>query len=152
MKIVEVYPAGFKVYDENDNPCMTTFGYAKQQFNYNEQGEQLSIVYYDNLNQVLASHVSTMMVMSISGAILQQGIPQYSIIIKWNEWTIGESEEKLNAVRQRSLYGEKNAYFLTPSGEIVKAHVDRGLFGANLMAYVLEQSQVDEILAYLKNE
>lgn len=138
--------------DTLDNLCMTTYGYAKLQIIYDEKYQRVGDIYYDSQNCIIANNVYTEILVFSSGAILNQGIPLNSILIKWNDWEIGESQEKMLSVRNQSRYGKKDAYFLTPDGEIMRISVESGLLGATLQPHFMDATQAKEVREQLKRE
>lgn len=149
-------------YDDKDNlveesyygidslPCLCKSGYATIQYTYNERNEIVSRLYYDTSNQLIGNYMFAMLITGVSGVIQELGIPANSLIVKWNDWTIGDSQKKYSIIQHKSHFGEKDVYVLTSAGEIKHAYIKQGLFGIYIQPYYISLSQLNEILPLLE--
>ena len=85
----------------------------------------------------------------IGGAALAQGMPRGSIMLQYNEWRIGDSHALLSQIDKRSMYGEKDIYYLTPEGKFGHIYVKGGLLGTSSRIFMVEKSKSQEWLNQL---
>ena len=57
--------------------------------------------------------------------------------------------DALTLEMQRSKYGKKDLYFITPEGKIMQIAVERGILGITHLNYNVEKSQAEEWMKML---
>ena len=132
--------------------CMMNQGFAKRYTQRNERDEIIGEQLQDSLGNSISDKVLTHVIVSVDvgGAADQHGVTRGCVLLKWNDWTIGESIEKLLSAYSRDAFQKKNIYFLSPNGDIIFLHVENGKVGTWAQPYYLEKSQAIEALKLIK--
>ena len=118
-------------YYDTENKPVNVGGYFKEVRIYDENNKQKETIYYDKHGKLLAERIFTRQITFVQGAALSQSVPIGSIVLKFNDWEIGDTQTKYLHVEKRDRYAEKKLYYLTPTGEIGYLYVKAGLMGIN---------------------
>ena len=108
----------------------------------NKQGGKIKSTYYDKDNKLLGDYYSTFLVTGLAGYALSQNVPIGSLVLQFNDWTIGDKEKDIHQQLNRKVGIEY--YILTPTGEIIHLKKDRAPVGLGLNDYLVEKSQAEE--------
>ncbi len=125
-------------------------GYFKEERLYDERNNIKEYIYTDKDGNLLAEQVFTQQVTFTQGEAQAKGLPVGSALLQWNEWEIGDSQADYLLMAEKTRYSQKDVYYLTPSGEIVHLHVDRGLMGIGYSGFMVEKSHAQEWLKQLE--
>jgi len=125
-------------------------GYFKDTRVYDERNNVKEFIYTDKDGNLLAEQVFTQQVTFTQGEAQAKGLPVGCVCLQWNEWKIGDSQADFLLMAEKTRYSKKDVYFLTPSGEIVHLHVDRGLMGVGYRGFMVEKSHAQEWLKQLE--
>jgi hypothetical protein len=137
-------------YDEEGKPCLNNFGYFKLIKFYDERSNLKETIFIDKDGNKLAEQIFTLQVQRTTGWALTQGVPSGSIMLQWNEWKIGDTQADFLMTSEKSRYGQKSIYCLTPTGEILHLYIENGLMGLSYMDFLVEKSQAIEWLKQLE--
>lgn len=116
-------------------------GYHRYKAILDADGRILERLYYNASDQLIADRLQTVIVMSVSGQASKYQIPKGSIILRLNNWSIGDPFDRLESEIQRSACGQKDFSLLTPTKEVVHFHVEQGLAGLDFSSYFIEKSE-----------
>ena len=132
----------------HDEP-VEAMGYHRIVRNYDDRHHTIDVTYYNKENQQLAQQISSEIVVYVSGFALQAGLPVQSILLQWNDWKLGDAFDVLSLEHDRSRYGKKDIYYMTPDGTIKHLFVERGPSGITHQNYNVEKSQAEEWMKML---
>jgi len=135
-KVVEVLYLG------TDSLPVETMGYYREVRTLNKQGETIKSTYYDKDNNLLGDYYSTLQITGVYGYALSQNVPIGSLVLQFNDWTIGDKEKNIHQQLNRKVGIEY--YILTPTGEIIHLKKDRVPVGLAMHDYLVEKSQAEE--------
>ena len=133
----------------NDEP-VEAMGYHRMERNYDDCHHRTVVTYYNKDNQRLVQQIGTEVVTVVSGVAKQAGLPLQSILLQWNDWKLGDPVDALSLEHDRSRYGKKNLYYMTPDGDIMHIYVERGLVGIGYQNYNIEKTQAEEWMKKLE--
>ena len=137
-------------FDEEGKPCMSNNGYFKQIRVYDKRNNMKEIIFIDKDGNKLAEQIFTRRIIATTGWALTQDVPIGSIMLQWNEWKIGDTQADFLMTSEKSRYGQKSIYYLTPAGEIQHLHIEKGLAGITNIDFVVEKSQAQAWLKQLE--
>jgi hypothetical protein len=129
--------------DKNESP-VECHGYYRSVSSYDEYNQQIGVIYYNKNNKEISNQISTKIIILVSGITQDEGLPVHSILLQWNSWVIGDAIDAFSIECDRSLYGKKDLYFLTPDGEIKYIHIERGLTGFSSQNFQVEKSLAEK--------
>jgi len=134
----------------NDEPVESD-GYYRSVSKYDDHNRQTSVINYNKENKEIANQISTEIADLVYGVVaLQAGLPLESILLQWNDWRIGDAIDALSLEQDRSRYGKKNVYYITPEGEIKHLYIERGLIDISHLSHNVEKPQTEEWLKKLE--
>ncbi len=136
-------------YGIDGKPCLGKEGVAKGTAKYDENNNVKEIIYYDTEGRQISEQIFTVQISSVSGAALNQGVPIGSIILRYNEWKIGDTQQSFWQIHGRDKYAEKNIYYVDPMGQYNHIYVEHGLMGIAIHNFMVEKSQAMEWLEQL---
>ena len=136
-------------YDVDGHP-VNVRGYFKETRVYDNRNKLQETIFIDKDGNVLAEQLFTRQYSMVSGAALNQGVPVGSIILQWNDWKLGDTQADFLLQSEKSRYGKKEIYYLTPSGKIGRLYVERGLMGGRMYDLKVEKSHAQEWLKQLE--
>lgn len=84
---------------------------------HDENNNLKEIIYYDTDGKQISEQIFTVQISSVSGEALNQGVPIGSIILRYNEWRIGDTQQSFWQIMNRDKYAENNIYYLDPMGQ-----------------------------------
>ena len=130
------------IFNDKDRPVMP-LGYHIQKAYYNEDNNMVRYENYGTNLNLISNTCIIAVAESCSGIAEEQKVEIGSILLKCNEWTIGDN--KNNLVEILPLRNQEKRYvMLTPSGELKTYLIESGLFGVRFGEQAIEVSQVNE--------
>lgn len=136
------------LYDEKNKPT-EALGYFKKENTYNRDGSIANTIYYNAQKQQVESQIYACLVYAVEGKAKQIGIPANSIIVKWNNWEVGEGEEKFKLEYDKSNFLPKTIICLTPDGYLKEFHIEEVLTGLSIRSSSVSQEQANNALKQL---
>ena len=124
-------------------------GYFKMKKVYNTNGSIRSTIYYNIQGEQISSQIYARQIYNVTSRAEQEDIPTNSIIVKWNNWKIGDGEEKFYQEYDKSEYLDKDITVLTVEGQLKAFHIKGVLTGLFTQHSFISQERAEEILPQL---
>ncbi|MBQ3121130.1 MAG: hypothetical protein IJC08_00810, partial [Bacteroidaceae bacterium] len=133
-------------YDQNNNLCITNYGYAVAIKIYNKKdGTRESIEYLDTERKLIAKLYPIAYIAEVSGWAQQNRIEPGSILLEWNEWKFEDGINDFSLLLDKNRYSKKEILLITPNGTIKKYITDEVVLGVGIVDNWLEESKIDAI-------
>ena len=136
------------MYNEKNEPTETD-GYFKIERIYNIDGSIANTIYYNMQGEIISSQIYALIIYEVSGKAAEENVPVNSIIVKWNNWKIGDGEEKFLLEKEKSEYLPKSITYLTPEGDLKELYTEEIVTGLLFHSHAISKEQADEILERL---